>query len=366
MDQVRPGHTSDYEASRLTQIISHHGEVFLFRTTKNWVVSLFLPDKSNGKKYRKAPSDFKNQTAIQLIHAEIQNERVDYRWLDTARSKLRNEHKLAMAFQHRHMHPVEYFCESTPALYMALPLGSLDELKHSFWWDKRRKKNAFSFTEIVTPRPHQPNDNMVIGASQTHIWYTVGKQLVDVTRFLLNVKNHAHLNLNPHTVLYQFVENEIHCWVTDYGSLELKSTQHNERWQSMENRIYTLPYTNQNAESHALAQLLSTLLDLIFFDLGGVPGFFIGDSAAPLIDYNIWSTIKAAVHHTDPSAVPSQLRPLRAIYDQLKRGTKDTPEINEYIIPALLFMTPKRDDGHRELNELLNTMFRALCDNFKL
>ena len=348
-----------YDASCVGSLLGRCGEGFLFRTNREWVVKLLLLDPSEKERPTKRPPKYVKMTAPEIIWQQrIRGSDHDGNWFREARDKLKREWELACTLRHQHLHPVKYLSYEAPALYLALPTDSLENFKHEYWVNTGLKKHPLAFTSNFTPRPHHRHYSPEHRAVGTHVWHTIAQQLVDVTRFLLD-NGYAHLNLNPETVLYQFVDGQIRCWVTDYGSIENKNEYVTGRWQRMPNYTYTLPHNNASKESHALAQLLSTLLSLLFFDLFGSKGFFIGDTAAPLVKYNIWNTVEAAVRS---ETAPSDHTPnaLRAIYNELRQPGMRRDEIYEYGTLALLFMPPERNLDESDTNTRLKNLLDIL------
>jgi hypothetical protein len=363
MDQVRPVYRK-YTISRLTDLMSHYHGGFLFRTDKEWVVSLLLPDASKGTTYIETELKHNVFNASALIRNELHNSKTQDGWLNQARITLHRANRLATMLKHTHMHKVEYFCEEAPALYMELTQGSLSELKNEYWLNGKLDDHPFSFTKNFTLRVHHRGYNVETFVLGTRMWHDIAKQLAVATRFLLREKGFAHLNLNPDTILYRFSGDHIHCRITDYANILPNDHTIIHDVQSIPNFAYTLPYEKYPRESHAIVQLISTLFELIFFDLHDKKGFFIGDSKLPLVKYNIWHTIKAAALPPDTTTSSHALRPLRAIYDELQKHTMERYEKNEYGMLALLFMTPLPDDSHQDLTERLNNLLNALCDKF--
>lgn len=363
MDQVRPVHSA-YEKVRLKKVISHYGARYLFRTDGNCMVTLILPDPSKGTVTFNKQLETTHFNASELIHHEMLTKRTRTEWLEKARRALHRASELAKMLHHKHMHAVEYFSETTPALYMALHKGSLGTFKDAYWFKGHMGKHPLAFTTNFTLRAHHRGydvNTLVLG---TRLWHDIVKQLADATRFLLDDRHYAHLNLNPNTVLYDFDGKRIQCRITDYASIFPKNEIYESQVRNMPNFVYTLPYEHHRKESHAIAQLLSTLLDLILFDLVKEEAFFIGNHPALLEKCNIWSSIEKVVQHHGEDAISPYLLPLKKIYLELRFHQMEEFEINEYGMLALLFMAPGHKDGETNLDARLKRLLDLLCDKF--
>jgi hypothetical protein len=329
------------------------------------MVNLILPKYERSLSAINTKLDAASYTAYQLVRHEKFISQSDLEWLKEARYMLRRANELAKTLKHRHMHEVKYFSEKTPALYMASHQGVLDTFKDAYLFNNPLERHPLAFTTNFTLRAHHRGYNVDTFVLGTRLWHDIVKQLADATRFLLDDRQYAHLNLNPNTVLYDFNDGRIRCQITDYASIFPKNEIYESSVKTMPNFVYTLPYEKHKKESHAIAQLLSTLLELILFDLHHEKGFHIGDTKVPLVGYNIWHTVRAAILPHDATSLPPSLRPLRAIYDELRIHKMKRYEKNEHGMLALLFIATQHEDGEPDLDGRLKRLLNALCDNFK-